>query len=211
MGYAGMDRKEEDIDRDLNIHTCQIEEWDNNMLDYHRSEPTPYVALDLFFKHYLPLDNARLVDYGSGLGRINLYFYHLLHMPGIGIEVDSGRVQRAWENLAQYAIGLNIAADKVPIQFLETKAEAFLPPPQTNTFYLFHPFSDWIFRDVLDRITQSIDLADRTVDLILYYPSFGYFQSIQTCGYFEEWLFVDCPWNKDPRDGFWVFRHWAEK
>lgn len=210
MPYAAIDDTERQIDQTLNIQTTEIEEWDPSMIDYHRSEPTPYKALDLFIEHYMPFEDAFLVDYGSGLGRINLYFHHKLGLPGLGIEVDPGRIQKAWENLMGYAEAKQVSADRIKISFFGTKAEAYLPPEQANTFYLFHPFSDWIFREVLDQICRSIELNDRTVDIILYYPSFGYFQSLQTCGLFEEWLFVDCPWNKDPRDGFWVFRHWAK-
>lgn len=207
MPYAAINDTERRIDLSLGIHTSRIDEWDQSMIDYHRSEPTPYIALDRLIEHYQPLENAFLVDYGSGLGRINLYLNHRLELPGLGIEVDPDRVQQAWENLMSYAQTKQLPADRIDISFLGTKAEDYLPPEKANTFYLFHPFSDWIFREVLDQIVRSIDQWDRTVDIILYYPSFGYFQSLQHCSLFEEWLFVDCPWNKDERDGFWVFRH----
>lgn len=207
MGYAGIDDRERQIDRELGIASCEIEEWDRAEQDYHRSEPTPYRALDLFLKQYSPLDQAYLVDYGSGLGRINLYFYAKLGMPGMGIEVDAGRCAKAEANRQRMLQRLKLKPERADIQFLSVKAEDYIPPVRANIFYFFHPFSDWIFRRVLQNIIDSIDQQDRLVDLILYYPSFNYFQSISASGYFEEQLFVDCPWNEDSRDGFWVFRH----
>lgn len=195
------------IDRQLKIHTGVIEEWEAGVYDYHRSEPTPYRSLDAFFRQYVPLDSPFLIDYGSGLGRINLYFHHHYSMPGMGLELHAERAQRAYENLFDYALGIGRHPEDVGISFLEVKAEHFIPPPHANTFYFFHPFADYIFRQAIESIIKSLDEADRTVDIILYYPSFGYFQTIMDSGYFEEHLFVDCDWNDDTRDGFWVFRH----
>lgn len=207
MGYAGIDKTEHQIDQALAIFTTEIEEWAPDMLDYHRSEPTPYKALDLLFDHYQPFASAYLLDYGSGLGRINLYFHHRLDVPGLGLEIDPDRAMKARHNLTQYAAAKQLPVSAVDIAFVEAKAEDYELPGQVNTIYLFHPFSDWIFRQVVERIIESLNKRDRELDIILYYPSFGYFQTLEASGYFEEWLFVDCPWNKDPRDGFWVFRH----
>lgn len=195
------------IDRQLKIQTSAIEEWEDGIYDYHRSEPTPYRALDHFFQHYLPLPQAKLLDYGSGLGRINIYFYDRLNMPGIGLELHPVRCQAAYDNKQRYADGRGLSVDDLPIEFLQVKAEQFLVPPELNTFYFFHPFSDYVFSLALDQICQSIRQHDRLADIILYYPSFGYFQSLQASGLFDEFLFVDCDWNDDIRDGFWVFRH----
>lgn len=195
------------MDRQLNIHTSEIEEWEAGVYDYHRSEPTPYRSLDAFFHQYVPLESPFLIDYGSGLGRINLYFHHHYGMPGMGLELHTERLQHAYENLYHYSLAKGMHPEDPGISFFEGKAERFIPPPQANTFFFFHPFADYIFRQAIDSITQSIDETDRTVDVILYYPSFGYFQTIMDSGYFEEFLFVDCDWNDDTRDGFWVFRH----
>ncbi len=200
-------RKEMETDKALGIHTCEIQEWDGVMIDYHRGEPTPFCALDLLIENYDPLEKPFLIDYGSALGRINFYFHHKLQVPGCGLEVDPERCRRATENKKNYALEQNLPPEEVDITFLEVKAEEFEPPAYANIFYFFHPFSDWIFRRTLEMITASIDAEERTVDLILYYPSFQYFQAIEASGYFEEILFVDCDWSKDFREGFWVFRH----
>ncbi len=203
-------KKEIENDRILGIHTCEIQEWDGVMFDYHRGEPTPYRALEVLIDAYDPPEDPFLIDYGSALGRINFYFHHRLQMPGIGLEVDRDRFYRAGVNKEKYALKKGLSSDDVSIDFLEVKAEEYFPPPNANVFYFFHPFSDWIFRLVMGQILRSIDERDRTVDLLLYYPSFQYFQAIELSGMFEEILFVDCGWNKDPRDGFWVFRHQQE-
>lgn len=195
------------IDKQLHVRTGTIEEWDDGIYDYHRSEPTPYRALDALFQAYKPLPDPFLIDYGSGLGRINLYFHHHYGMPGLGLELHPERFQSAYENLHDYSLGKGLDPQEVEIGFLEVKAEQFTPPKRANTFYFFHPFADFIFSQAIDRILDSLEESDRTVDIILYYPSFGYFQHVMHSGQFEEHLFVDCDWNDDNRDGFWVFRH----
>lgn len=195
------------VDKELHIRTTAIEEWEDGIYDYHRSEPTPYKALDALFNAYTPLEEAHLIDYGSGLGRINLYFHHHYQMPGIGLELHPERYQSAYENLYDYSLAKGLNPESLGISFLQVKAEKFHLPPEANTFYFFHPFADFIFSQAIERIIESIDHHPRMVDIILYYPSFGYFQHVMQNGYFEEHLFVDCDWNDDHRDGFWVFRH----
>lgn len=210
MTKITFNRHEIQTDRMLGIHTSEIEEWDGVMIDYHRGEPTPYRGLHLFLENYLPLEDPFLIDYGSALGRINFSFHHHLQIPGIGLEVDPVRCRRAKENIKTYAKAKGIEPEEVNISFLQEKAEEYEPPAHANIFYFFHPFSDWIFRKTLERIIDSIDKVNRPVDLIFYYPSFQYFQAVDASGYFEELLFVDCNWNNDYRDGFWVFRHRVE-
>lgn len=204
-----VDRREYEEDEDLHIRTNGIEEWQEGMIDYHRGEATSYRALGLLRETYQPLPEPFLVDYGSALGRINFYFHHYMNMPGIGLEVHEGRCHRAEANRKNYAHGRRVPFKAVDITFVQEKAEDYLPPPKANTFYFFHPFSDWIFRRTMEQILRSIDEYDRTVDLILYYPTFNYLYTVEASGYFEELFFLDCDWNDDVRDGFWVFRHYG--
>ena len=77
-------RNDRFIDRQLGISTCGIEEWDGTEHLYHRFESTSYRALDFLFSHYTPDEDAFLVDYGCGLGRINFYFHHQLVLAVMG-------------------------------------------------------------------------------------------------------------------------------
>lgn len=198
------------IDRELNIHTCGIEEWDRTVIHYHRSEPTPYRALDRFLEVYLALQDPFLVDFGAGRGRINFYFHHKMHVPGYGLELHPERLREALENRLNYARRKGMDPDELNIDFLACKAEEHLPVPESNMFFFFHPFADAVFEQALENIVHSLRQHDRIADLILYYPSYGYFRAIEQCGMFREFQFVDMDWNDDARDGFWVFRHFVE-
>lgn len=198
------------MDRKLNIHTCGIEEWDSSVLHYHRSEPTPYRALARFLEVYSPPEEPYLIDFGAGRGRVNFYFHHKLGAKGYGIELHPERFREAVQNQRNYAHRWKKGFDALGVDFITCPAEDHLPIPQSNMFFFFHPFSDHIFEQCLENIARSISQHDRTADLILYYPSFGYFRAVAQHPMFEAFQFVDMDWNEDERDGFWVFRHVRE-
>lgn len=195
------------IDRELNIHTCAIEEWEASVLHYHRSEPTPYRALDRFLEVYRWPDQPLLVDFGAGLGRINFYFHHKAGIKGYGIELHPERCKQALLNRQHYAARLGLEEVALGIDFLSCQAQDHEPLPESNIFFFFHPFSDHIFAQSLEMIALSLKKHDRTADLVLYYPSYGYFKALDQCGLFTEYQFTDMEWNEDERDAFWVFRH----
>ncbi len=195
------------IDRQLHIQTTGIEEWDENVFDYYRFESTPYRALDALFEAYKPESNAYLLDYGAGLGRINLYFYHRFGIPGYGLEIHGERCQKAEKNWLSYAAAFSESALNPPLRFIQEAAETHLPAPETNLFYFFNPFSIDIFEATIARILDALETNDRQADIILYYPHVYYLGYLLNVPCFESYLYVDLPYSKDPRDCFWVFRH----
>ena len=74
-------RSDNYIDRSLTIDSGGTQEWEDPNMDHFRFEATPYRALDELLTHYKPLENAFLIDYGAGLGRINFYFHHKFKIP----------------------------------------------------------------------------------------------------------------------------------
>lgn len=195
------------IDRSLNIDSGGIEEWEDPNMDYFRFEATPYRALDELLAHYQPLDNAFLVDYGSGLGRINFYFHHKLQIPGYGIELHEGRIASARKNLDSYKKGLPKSRQNVQISFEQARAEYHVIDPRANTFYFFNPFSDQIYYDVLGQILASIMEKDRPVDIILYYPSMLYMMLMESEAAFELHQMVNLDYSNDRRECFMIYRH----
>lgn len=200
-------RSDNYIDRSLNIDSGGIEEWEDPNMDYFRFEATPYRALDELLTHYKPLENAFLIDYGAGLGRINFYFHHKFKIPGYGIELHEGRITSARENLNNYKLGLPRSERNVQISFEQARAEYHVIDPRANTFYFFNPFSDTVFYDVLGQILASLIEHDRPADIILYYPSMLYMMLMQSEPSFELLQMVDLEYSSDRRECFMIYRH----
>lgn len=195
------------IDRSLNIDSGGIEEWDNDNMDYFRFEATPYRALDELLANYKPLEDAFLVDYGAGLGRINFYFHHKRGIPGYGVELHEGRIESARQNLVSYKKGLPKSERNVQISFEQARAEYHVVDPRANTFYFFNPFSDTIYYDVLGQILASLIENDRTADIILYYPSTFYIMLMESEPAFKLHQMVTLDYSSDRRDCFMIYRH----
>ncbi len=164
------------MDKELNIKTTGLIEWPFGVnMDYLRTESSSYADLDRFIEEYEGLENSRLVDFGSGKGRILYYLNYRLGIPTTGIEVNDAAFSHLVQNYADYV-------DKFPkrgqdIRLLEIKAEDYLVEANDNVFYFFNPFMVNIFEKVLNNIEESIKEHPRVVDIILYYPeiSFGYY------------------------------------
>lgn len=189
----------------MGIETCGVEEWDEHEdLSYNRFESTPYRALDTLFAAYTPREDASLVDYGCGLGRVNFYFHHQWGIGGTGLEVHAGRLKRARANLQNYRRTEPMAVD---VRFVAAKAEVYIPDPEASLFYFFNPFDGTIFAEAMARIEESLEQHDRDCDLVLYYPSEEYLDLMAKQTVFQPLYLVDLPWSRDPSDYFMVYRH----
>ncbi len=161
------------FDQEMNIDTMGLIDWPRGVnLDYFRTESTEYKDLELFIQKYNFLENPRLVDFGSGKGRIVYYFNYMKDMPATGIEVNNVSYYHLQENYRGYA-------EKFPekaagIQLLELPAETYDIKNTDNLFYFFNPFTVKIFKQVVQRIENSIQISPREVDIVLYYPGFDY-------------------------------------
>lgn len=195
------------IDRNLNIVSGGIEEWEDPNMDYFRFEATPYRALDELLAHYQLPEQPFLVDYGCGLGRINFYFHHMRAVPGYGVELHPGRIRSARENLRTYKEGLPKNQKSVQISFKQAKAEHHDIDPRANVFYFFNPFSDQIYYDVLGKILESLIEKDRVVDIIFYYPSPLYIMLMESEPHFKLHQMVNLEYSNDPRECFMIYRH----
>lgn len=195
------------IDRNMNIMTGGIEEWEDLQMDYYRFEATPYRALDELLDHYELPPNPFVVDYGCGLGRINFYFHHRFAVPGYGVELHAGRVRAARDNLRNYKAGLPKSKQSVQIAFKQAKAEYHDIDPRANIFYFFNPFSDQIYYDVLGKILDSLIEFNRRVDIIFYYPSTLYIMLMESEPHFKLHQMINLEYSSDPRECFMVYRH----
>jgi SAM-dependent methyltransferase len=156
----------------LNIKTSGDQMGFNQSLHYHRYEPTPYSALKILFQKYEIKSTARIVDFGCGRGRLNFYIHYYFNASVAGIEMNQKFYQEAQENKKSYLKKHKNGLDK--IYFHNCLAEEYDIGPEDTHFYFFNPFSVQIFTRVVNHILRSVEVVEREISLILYYPSADY-------------------------------------
>lgn len=196
---------ERQYDHDLNIQTVGIQQGFHDSVHYNRYEPTPYKLLEeLFSKHPLSAED-RLVDFGSGKGRLNFLVHHLFDAASTGVEMDQDLHQKARENLDSYVE--KRPAAKGRIVFNCTLAEQYRIHPQDNKFYFFNPFSSQIFITVLNNILKSVERSPRPIELILFFPSEDYLGFLEHSTAFEQIAEIELPGvEADLRERFLIYR-----
>ncbi len=200
-------KEDQAMDKLLNIETTGLIEWPRGVnLDYFRTESSSYKDLDRLIKHYDFRGHSRLVDYGSGKGRIVFYFNYRLGIPTTGIEVNQVTFSHLTQNLANYAeIFPKKAAD---IVLTDEKAEEYEVKPTDDIFYFFNPFTINIFEKVMHKIEQSLEEHPREADIILYYPGVAYSYYLDRHSSFDLIQTIKNPkYFLNSRECFKVYRH----
>src|SRR5690606_16206436 len=169
-----------EYDRRLGIRTTGVREWDGHRR-YHRYEPTPYQALELLFESYRFRKGDRVVDFGSGRGRVTFSIHHRFHVPVVGIEAHEKTYKEAVANKIAYRRRARRIGAPVKLKF--GLAEQYRVRPADNRFYFFNPFSDRVFKKVMDNVMNSVAEAPRTVDVILFYPMPEYKSVLDDLGF----------------------------
>lgn len=187
----------------LNIRTTGMREW-RNQTHYNRYEATPYKALEELFRHYKLNKSDRLVDFGSGRGRVPFYIHNRFKIPVTGVEVNDQTFEEALDNKSSYRYkAKDIAA---PIRFDFAMAEQFEVDKTDNVFYFFNPFSPDIFKKVVKNILRSVEKEERPVDLILYYPTPRYKEILTKKDAFKLVNKVKVPGATDKLEKFLIYR-----
>ncbi len=188
------------MDRQLNIQTGGEQMGFNASMHEHRFEVTPYAWLDRLFKAH-PLKGAgRLVDFGSGKGRLNFFAHHLFGTPSAGVEVDPSLHEASLRNLKNYK-------GNPDIEFINGYAQDYKVQPEDRWFYFFNPFSDPVFMTVIDRILASVVEHPREIVVMLFYPSVEYTDFLERRTAFEWAGDIELPVEtEDPRERFLIYR-----
>jgi len=190
-------------DKILGIRTVGMREWAFNKVHYNRYEATPYKALDKLAEDYMFRDVDRIVDFGCGRGRVVFYLHNRFQLPVVGIEANHQTYEEAIENKAVYSLkAKHITA---PIEFKYGLAQHYKIDKRDNCFYFFNPFSVHIFRKVVYNILRSVEKDNRTVDLILYYPTHEYKDFLETTP-FTIINKIKVPRVIDKKDKFIIYR-----
>ncbi|MGM0896395.1 MAG: SAM-dependent methyltransferase [Bacillota bacterium] len=195
---------DQQMDRQLNIQTGGEQMGFNASMHEHRFEVTPYAWLDVLFRAHPLKGRGRLVDFGSGKGRLNFFAYHMFGIPSVGVEVDPSLHEASLRNLKR-------SKGNAAIDFINGYAQDYRINPHDRWFYFFNPFSDPVFMTVMDGILKSAGEHPRELEVILFYPSVEYIDFLERRTAFE--LIKDIPLpdeTGDPRERFLVYRlpHW---
>lgn len=190
----------------LNIKTSGEQKIFNESLHYNRYEPTSYSALEILSKHYKFTADDSIIDFGCGKGRLNFYINHFFDSTVSGIEMNTFFYKEAIDNKRDYLKKYKKKKDK--INFLNCFAEEYNINPSDNKFYFFNPFSIQIFIKVIGNILISVEEYERTVDVILYYPSEDYIYFLESNTPFVLLNEIKLPnlYDNDPRHSFLVYR-----
>lgn len=155
---------------------------DSNSDQHHYPyEPTPYCVLErLADSGYLGKKN-RLLDYGTGKGRVCFYLSFQTGCRAGGIEYD----ERIY---AQAGANQRTAGFWRRTSFVMARAEEYQVPGDVDRCYFFNPFSVEILQKALARILESYYEEPRELLLFFYYPSDEYVAYLMTR---EQLMFVD--------------------
>jgi SAM-dependent methyltransferase len=191
------------MDKLLNIKTTGEQRRFLASLHYHRYEPTPYTALELFFNEYKLSRHDQVVDFGCGKGRLNFFLNFYFNTKVNGVEMNETFYMEALQNKQSYLKKLRNRADK--INFHCVLAEDYSISSDENKFYFFNPFTVQILMKVVKNIMVSFEKFQREIDLILYYPSEDYIFYLDTQTPFELAYELNLPEN-NPNERFLVYR-----
>jgi len=192
------------FDKKLHIHTVGIQPVSEATAYYHRYEASPYVALEQLFTHYRLKKTDRLIDFGCGKGRLNIYTYDRFKNDGVGIEMNEKYYQQAIHNLLSYSKKDENILNR--ITFMHSLAETYEMTEKDNYFYFFNPFSVEIFRKVINNLLYSLEQHMREVKIILYYPDDEYVHYLEQLDIFQLEMEILLPENKkDPYEKFLVY------
>lgn len=195
---------ERKYDKQLQIRTVGLREWGNEASLYNRYEATPYAALDRLFETYSLEKNDRLVDFGSGRGRVTFYVHERFRIPVTGVEAHDKTFEEALKNKQTYRKKRQHI--KAPILFEYALAEQYNVNSNDNCFYFFNPFSIKIFKKVITNIIQSYEENRRTIELVLYYPLPEFKQYLQMKTSFEMINKIRVPGDHGKYGKFVIYR-----
>ena len=175
-----MNQNEMQWDKLLKIKTTGRDDSNSDQYRY-PYEPTPYCVLErLASSGYIGKRN-KLLDYGTGKGRVCFYLSYQCKCKSIGIEYDERLYDGAKSNQETAAAGRRT-------DFVMENAENYAVPADVDRCYFFNPFSVEILKTVLAKIMDSYYENPREFQLFFYYPSEEYVAYLMTQ---DNLMFVD--------------------
>lgn len=197
--------KESIIEKMLRIETSKSETRMDRIKHYNRYEPTPYSALEKLFRHYEINDKDFFVDFGSGKGRFSFFVNYFFNSGCTSVEIVEEFHKKALKNYDSYIKRNPKAVGR--LFYVNNYAEKYEISKFENKFYFFNPFSVNIFIGIVNKIIKSVELNNREVDIILYYPSMDYIAFLDRKTAFQHVMDISLDESdRDPREKFAIYR-----
>lgn len=195
-----------DYDKLLHIKTTYLGIYPDQSSHYNHYEATPYSILYTLFRDYQLEKTDGFVDFGSGKGRLLYYVHSLFGSAVTGIEMNEKLHQVTLQNKETYLRKGKKHGN--PIQIECCLAEDYQVQKVDNCFYFFNPFSVQIFMKVVRNILESVEEEERSVDIILYYPTTEYIHYLETKTSFELLQEIQIPglYPKNENERFLIYR-----
>lgn len=194
---------ESQIEKLLRIDTLKSETRLDNNLMYNRYEAIPYHALFKLLNHYEISKDDHFVDFGSGKGRFSFFINYYAKSGCTGVEMIEEFHKKAIQNLRNFQ-NQNLYKDK--LKFVNCLAEKYVVSTFENKFFFFNPFSLQVFICVINNIIDSYEDEERSIDIVLYYPSFEFINYLERNTAFMHLMDIDVCIEKDDRDKFSIYR-----
>lgn len=175
---------EVELDRFLKIKTNGRDDTNFNFINF-PYEPTPYVVLQQLANSGYISKKDKIIDFGSGKGRVDFFLAFATKAKMIGVEIDE-RLFNASISNQKNAISAN------RVSFIKSCASKYEIPTDITGAFFFNPFSVEILDEVIKNIKKSKKDIKRDVMLYFYYPSVeyrSYLESDKEISFIEE---IDC-------------------
>ena len=196
-----MSNRDHEWDKLLQIQTGGRDE--TNADEYHYPyEPTDYRVLERLAKSGFIREEDVVLDYGCGKGRVGFFLSYRTKAKTIGIEYDAHICEDALNNR-------KAAISRIKPDFVLTRAEEYVVPPEVNRCYFFNPFSVEILHKVMARICDSWYENPREMFLFFYYPADEYISYLMTVDELEFYDEIECEdlfEGNDPRERIMIFQ-----
>lgn len=167
-----MNQSEIQWDKLLKVKTTGRDDSNSDQYRY-PYEPTPYCVLERLANSGLIGKKNKLLDYGTGKGRVCFYLSYQTRCRSVGIEYDERIFDEARENQERAVSGNRTF-------FVKANAESYSVPEDVDRCYFFNPFSVEILKKVLARLYESFYENPREILLFFYYPSDEYVSYLMT-------------------------------
>lgn len=187
------------IDRQLNIKTNGRDDTNSNYVNY-PYEPTPYVVLERLANSGYITKKDKIIDYGSGKGRVDFYLSAYTKAYMYGIEYDERLYNASLVNKCN-------ALKSSKVEFFHVNASIYNVCDDVTGAYFFNPFSIKVLNDVIKKLKESIIRNNRTIKLFFYYPSNKYIDYLSTINEISLIDDIDCMdlFNEDSREHILVY------
>lgn len=173
-----------ELDNFLKIKTTGRDDSNYNFINF-PYEPTPYGVLQELANSGYITKRDKIVDFGSGKGRVEFYLAYATKAHIIGVEYDLRLYQKALENKEK-------AISKNRVTFVNVDAKDYQIEDDVTGVYFFNPFSNTILESVIKNLKESKLRCERTIKCFFYYPSNEYLNLLADDGSFTLIDQIDC-------------------